>query len=100
MAIQNVVDVESEHRAELRGVDQAVLPDSREMTILIRRDGDWVEAKRCRRQSIVEGIAEVRRKNDGLGWFLFTKGACCPGIPFPIAGHPWYMGNTTAESEH
>ncbi|EGY23465.1 uncharacterized protein VDAG_04903 [Verticillium dahliae VdLs.17] len=73
---------------EAQVASQAVLRlDDREMTILIRRNGDWVDAKPCRRRSIVEGIAQVERENEGREWFLFDKDgrgikpAVCPTLP-------------------
>ncbi|KAH6705762.1 hypothetical protein EV126DRAFT_457881 [Verticillium dahliae] len=38
---------------------QVLQPDNREMRILIRNDSGWVDARRCRRRSIIEGIDET-----------------------------------------
>ncbi|KAF3351587.1 putative transporter [Verticillium dahliae VDG2] len=51
---------------------QVLQPDNREMRILIRNDSGWVDARRCRRRSIIEGIDEA-------GYFLVSE-----FLPIPL----------------
>ncbi|ROT37121.1 hypothetical protein SODALDRAFT_400815 [Sodiomyces alkalinus F11] len=48
-------------------------PDHRQMTILLRKDGEWVDARRYRRASIIQGIFEVRRENQGQKLRLYKQ---------------------------
>lgn len=65
-------------RQELRtesGVQQTSIigPLDPQMTILLRKDGEWREAGVRRRGSIIEGIAKVREENRAEQLFLSCK---------------------------
>jgi hypothetical protein len=53
--------------------NQDLQPDNREMRILVRNDSGWIDARRCRRRSIIKGIDEVRREYQGQKLLLYDK---------------------------
>jgi hypothetical protein len=48
-------------------------PLDRQMTILIRKGGEWREVGLHRRGSIIKGIAKVREENRGQQLFLYSR---------------------------